>query len=153
MRKKKGWSGQSKRHSNAKKYGRAGGRYARKISPPLESESIKLPIQLSITVPTTKDKDKKISPLETKRRVENTAKEFSDKFGGDTAVRGKGDYTTEGVLIREDVIIVESSMTKEQYLENKSSIEQFIKESRSKWEQDRIAFKFEGDLFLWPEKV
>ncbi len=155
------WKTQSKRHSNARKYGRAGGRYASgkpkkrfkkplPLTAPLSKKSTKLPIQFAITVPSTKF-DKKISTEQFRKRTESTAKELSKRFGGDTAIKGKGDYTSEGKLIREDVVVIESSMTKEDYQNNKSEIEKFIKKKKKEWEQESIGYKFEDDFYIYPK--
>ena len=158
MAKIKGWTGQTKRHSNAKKYGCAGGLYAKPkkryktpvLTAPLSKQSSKLPIQFSINVPST-NYDKKISSEAFRKRAENTAKALSDKFGGDTAVKGKGDYTSEGKLIREDVIIIESSMTKAEYEKKKPELEQFIKDKRKEWNQETIGYGFEDDFYIYPK--
>lgn len=116
---------------------------------PLEKKSTKLPLQLSINVPST-DYDKKITPQQFNKRIKNTAKEFSDRFGGDTSIKGKGDYTSKGQLIREDVAIIESSMTRKDYQKNKSAIERFIKEKKKDWKQETIGYSFEGDFYIYP---
>ncbi|MBN1682821.1 hypothetical protein JW865_04640 [Candidatus Bathyarchaeota archaeon] len=153
-----GWKYQKKRHSNAKKYGVAGGLYAKPkkrfkspiITAPLSSKATKLPIQFSINVPST-NYDKKISVEAFRKRAENTAKELSNKFGGDTAIKGKGDYTSDGKLIREDVVIIESSMTTADYEKKKSEIENFIKEKKKEWNQESIGYSFEDDFYIYPK--
>jgi len=148
----KGWKGESRRHSLARRgiktINHSGNE--RLLKAPLESKSTKLPIQLSINVPST-DYDKKISVKENEKRIEETKIMLSEIFGGDTAVKGKGDYTSDGKLISEDVVIVESSMTKEDYLKNKSKLERFIKEKQKSWNQETIGYKFEGDFFIYPK--
>ena len=118
---------------------------------PLSSKSDKFPIQFSINVPST-ELDESVSPVEYKRRIKETATEFSNLFGGDTAIKGKGDYTYEGELISEDVTIIESSMSLEDYRDHKEEIEDFIKCKRKDWKQDTIGYKFEGDFFMYPKE-
>ena len=158
----KGWKHESLRHSNAKKFGVAGGKYAdkrekalmrkrNKLTAPLSNQSTHLPIQVAIVVPSTKEKSKPLTDTGFKKRVETTAKEFSERFGGDTSIKGKGDYTSNGKLIREDVVVVESSMTKKDYLKNKKEIENFIKEKQKNWGQESIGYRFEDDFYIYPK--
>jgi len=152
-----GWKGQSQRHRRARLLGKAGGRYAtpkkrfkRPITAPLSNKSTHLPIQVGITIPST-EYDKRISTEEFRKRTETTAKEFSNRFGGDTAIKGKGDYTSKGKLIREDIIVIESSMTKEDYKKNKPRIEAYIKQKRKDWKQETIGYTFEDDFYIYPK--
>lgn len=201
-----GWHKQSIRHSNARKYGKAGGRYAivvkdlrwhkgslahsknvnetvakrlkilmnkeygtttadfkvKKIAKnkhygkarpkaPLKEESTELPIQFSINIPSTKNKNEPITPQEFQARIEETKKFLSDNFGGDTEVKGKGDYTKDGKLIQEDVSVIESSMTPEAYNENKSKLEQYIADKHKEWTQDTMGFSFEDAFYIYPK--
>lgn len=151
MAKGKGWHGQSRRHSLASKGVKTVcSKPATMFKAPLSSKSTKLPIQLGITVPST-DYDKKISNEAFQKRIKETAKNFSSKFGGDTAIKGKGDYTSEGRLIREDVVVIESSMTKKDYQKNKPKIEQFIKDKKKEWNQESIGYSFEDDFYIYPK--
>lgn len=145
------WRGESRRHDLARQGIKTATRGKPIISAPLHSQSTKLPLQLAITVPSTTDKDEKVSSAEMDKRVKETAKELSNRFGGDTAIKGVGDYTTEGKLIRENVIIIESSMTRKDYEKNKPAIESFIKKKHKEWKQDTIGYKFEGDFYIYPK--
>lgn len=113
----------------------------------------RLPIQVGIIVPSTRF-NKKVSQQVFKERI-NETKEFFDKaFGGDTAVKTIGSYYDDSrkELIKEDGLLVESSMSLEAYNKNKSDIEQFIKEHHKKWEQDTILVSVEGQNFIYPYK-
>lgn len=144
------WRGESRRHSLARRGIKTAVHEKPVIKAPLQSQSTKLPLQLSITVPST-EYDKKVSSEKVKKRVETTAKEFSNRFGGDTAIKGNGDYTSDGRLIREEVFIIESSMTEKDYKKNKPAIEEFIKNKREEWKQETIGYKFEGDFYIYPK--
>jgi len=144
------WYGDSRRHGLAARGIRTALHEKPVLKAPLSSESTRLPLQFSIVVPST-DYDKKISAREMKARVEETAKELSNRFGGDTAIRGKGDYTSDGKLISEDVVVVEASMTEEDYKKNKPAIEAFIKEKQKEWKQETIGYNFEGDFHIYPK--
>jgi hypothetical protein len=119
------------------------------LKAPLEDKSTKLAIQFAITVPST-NYDKKIDAEEMRKRVKETAKQLSNRFGGDTAIKATGDYTSDGKLIREDVVIIESSMTKEDYKKNKSALEKYIKEKKKEWKQESIGYRFEDDFYIYP---
>lgn len=145
------WRNESRRHSLASRgIKTTTSKKEIMIKAPLQTKATKLPIQFSIHVPST-EYDKKISSEAFNNRVKETAKELSEKFGGDTAIRGKGDYTSEGKLIREDVVIIESSMTKKDYKKNKKAIEELIKQKRKDWEQESIGYSFEDDFYIYPK--
>lgn len=147
----KGWRGESRRHSLARKGIRtAVNKSDAMLKAPLVNKSTSLPVQVGVVVPSTRF-DKKISPEAFRKRVEQTAKDFSSRFGGDTAIRGKGDYTSDGKLIREDVVLIEASMTKNDYLKNKSDIEKFIVDKQKLWDQESIGYSFEGDFYIYPK--
>ena len=143
------WRGESRRHALASRGIKTALPHKPMITAPLQSKATILPIQFAIHVPST-NYDKKISEPAFKKRIENTAKELSNRFGGDTAVRGKGDYTSDGKLIREDVVVIESSMTEDDYKKNKRAIGNFIKEKQKKWKQESIGYSFEDKFYIYP---
>jgi len=146
----KGWHNESRRHALASKGIKTTmSKQEAMLKAPLQNKSTKLGIQFAITVPST-NYDKKIDAEEMRKRVSQTAKIMSDRFGGDTAIKATGDYTSDGKLIREDVVIIESSMSKEDYKKNKKAIEEFIKLKQKEWNQESIGFKFEDDFFIYP---
>lgn len=213
----KGWHFQHTRHSNARKYGKAGGVYAKRYvligksqgqtrilgsfkkridaetkegllgfeptdekvkyeikeynpkrkagwydighkhygktrpKAPLKEESTELPIQFSINVPSTKNIDEPISPEEFQARIDETKKFLSTNFGGDTEIKGKGDYTKDGRLIQDDVSVIESSMKPEAYKENKKKLEEYIAKKQKEWTQDNIGYSFEDAFYIYPK--
>jgi hypothetical protein len=144
------WYNDSRRHALARRGIRTATHEKPVLKAPLEGQTTKLPIQISIVVPST-EYDKKISSREFQERIKATSKELSDRFGGDTSIRAKGDYTSDGKLITEDVVVIEASMTEKDYLKNKSSLERFIKEKKKDWEQESIGYTFEGDFHIYPK--
>jgi len=154
-----GWHLQRERHSRARKYGYAGGTYANdryrrfpKITAPLGRKSKKLPIQVTIYVPSTKG-NKTISKTAFMKRAENTAKFMSKNFEGDTAVTGKGEWVEDGKVTREDIILITSSMTPTQYEKHKDDLAKFIRDKRDDWQQSTMGYEVEGDFYVFPKKV
>ena len=143
------WKGESRRHALASRGIKTAISRKPVITAPLQSKATILPIQFAIHVPST-NYDQDISEPAFKKRIENTAKELSNRFGGDTAIRGKGDYTSDGKLIREDVAVIESSMTEADYKKNKRAISNFIKEKQKKWKQETIGYSFEDKFYIYP---
>ena|SRR3989304_4529494 len=128
----------------------------KKLEAPLQSQSIDLPIQFSLIVPTTVEKNKSASKFEQKKRADET-KAFLDKsFGGDTTVTAQGGFIssqgkTKGKRISEKVFVVEGSTTKENYMKIKPQLENFIKEKRKAWGQESIAYRFEDTFKIYPK--
>lgn len=130
---------------------------SRSVKAPLENKSTKLKYQLAIYVPSTDFEKTTTSPIYQKR-VKTTEKFLSSNFDGDTSIRAKGGYIFDdpkdkknfGKLGTEKVTIVETSMTKADYLKNKPKIEKFIKEKKVTWKQESVMFTFEGDHYIYP---
>jgi hypothetical protein len=110
-----------------------------------------LPVQFSITIPSTQDIDQDIGKKEMKERLKEAKKWMIDRFMGDTTILGKGDYNTDGKLIEEDVGIINVSTTPESYEGHKAELAKFIKDKREEYGQKQMAFNIENDLFLYPK--
>lgn len=128
--------------------------------PPLESAN-NLPVQISLIVPSTSNvkdhkgdlKSKKIKPQQFTKRVNEVKKEFIKRFGADTAVQEVGSYTMDGKLVKERGVIVESSTTIPRYKKNIAGIARFTEAKRKSFgNQDTMALKVEGRLFVTPKK-
>lgn len=119
---------------------------------PLENKSSKLKYQVAIFVPSTK-MDKKVSKKVYNERVNETRTFLSKEGGGDTSVKASGGYvmSKNNKLVKEDVTIVETSMTPEQYKKSKPKIERYIVEKRKDYKQDSMGYKFEGDMYVYPK--
>lgn len=149
-----GWRKQSGRHSNARKYGHAGGRYATIPPPPLKSSN-NLPVQVSMIVPSTKNvkgKSVDISDRELAKRVNETKKEFDVTFGGDSAISEVGSYYDGEKLVNERGVIVESSTSIPKYKKNIKKISEFVEKKRQDYNQQTMAVKVEGRLFVTPKQ-
>ena len=121
------------------------------IKAPLEKESNELKYQIGIIVPST-NFDKKISNVQFQNRIKGTKKFFSQLFGGTSSIKEIGSYLSDNkVLINEQGVLVESSMTLEQYKKNKTKIEKYIKQKRKDWNQERIGFWFEDSFYVYPK--
>ena len=112
---------------------------------------VQLPIEQVVYVPTTNKYQKPIKKKEIIKRVNETEKYMSEKFGGFTQTEGEGGFVsgrgkTKGKLIRENVIKVTSFTTKENYRKNKASFFQKLRKDGKKWGQESIGYEHEGDL-------
>ena len=117
----------------------------------LPNRSTKLNTQFAIIVPSTTG-NKKLTPAGFNRRIESTAKFMSEKFGGDTSIRGRGGFIGKGgKLITERVAVVETSTTRKKFVANKPALRKFIVDNQKKWKQEQLAYKIEGDLILFPK--
>lgn len=120
------------------------------IQAPLKNQSTELKYQFGIIVPST-DYDKKISTSQFQNRLKGTKKFLSQTFGGTSSVKEIGSYVSDsGKLIDENGVLVESSMTLQQYQQNKIKIEKYIKQKQKDWCQERIGFYFEDNFYVYP---
>lgn len=122
----------------------------------LKIKSNRLPVQFSIIVPST-DKDKKISASRFNKRIDDERRFMSRTFGGDTSIRGSGDFelTEKGkkpILIKERIFMVESSTTPKKFNESRKKLITHLKDVKKKWKQNSILFKVEGESFIFPKQ-
>lgn len=121
------------------------------IKAPLNKQSSELEIQFGIIVPST-EYDKKISSNEFKNRIKGTKKFLSSLFGGSQSIKEIGSYISDDkTLIDENGVLVESSMTRQQYLKNKEKLNNYIKKKQKDWVQERIFYIFEGNSYVYPK--
>lgn len=121
------------------------------LRPPLKDRATELPIQLAIYVPSTHG-NRKLSQEDYSRRVNKVEKEMSLKFGGDTSVKAQGDYvSSDGDLVKENISIVEVSMTNKDYVKNRNSINRYLTQKRGEWNQETIGYKFEDKFYMYPK--
>src|SRR3989337_1213926 len=93
----------------------------KRLLPPITKNKETLQIQFSISVPST-ILERKGKPSVFNQRAKEVATFLSNTFGGDTTIKGKGDYTKDGKLINDEVFIVESSATRKDYLKNRTKL-------------------------------
>jgi len=121
------------------------------IKAPLKNKSTELEIQFAIIVPST-NYDKTISNKEFQNRVKGTKKFFSQNFGGSTSQKEVGSYLFDNnTLVDENGVIVETSMTKTQYLNNKEKLNNYIIKKQKDWKQERIMFLWENSAYIYPK--
>jgi len=129
MRKKKGWSNyntlQSKRHSNAKKYGKAGGKYAsttapKKMKPVSMSVEANIPSSSPITIP---EKDSQMDLFLRKEEAERKGKKAGVLIDKLNALH------TDFLLdkINSETYLRKRNLLKEEYDELKIDIEKELK--------------------------
>jgi hypothetical protein len=107
-----------------------------------------LPVQQAVYVPSTKDKNKKISKKEYQERLSEVKKYLSDKFGGYTKIKGTGGYhDSDKGLIQEKVGVVYSYAEKPKFRRHKGALINQIGKWRKKWGQDSMGYEHEGDMY------
>jgi len=119
--------------------------------PALNLKRNRLPVQVSVIVPSTKF-DKLVPTEEFNTRISDEQKWFNEQFGGSTTIKEVGSYNLDGKVITEPGVLVESSMTVKEYKENKAKLEAHFRNRRSAWKQDSILVKVEGQSFIVPKK-
>lgn len=107
-----------------------------------------MPIRTAIIVPSTTNKDEKISRADFQKRINETRAFLSRKNGGYTSVRGVGGYVKQdGGLVKENVAVVESYTTKQDFVKNKKAVESFLKRKGREWGQESMGYEHEDDLY------
>ena len=109
--------------------------------------AFKLPIQTVTLVPSTKEKSKKISSEELRKRVEETRMFLSRLFGGFTSVRTTGGYVYKGKVIKERVVMVTAYAERLKFKKHKSKWLSWVRRKKKTWSQDSMGIIIENDLF------
>jgi hypothetical protein len=117
----------------------------------ITKNTLELPVQFSITIPSTRNIDESIGKKGLNERIKQINKWIIDRFYGDTTLKAKGDYDNKGKIINEDVGIIEVSTNKESYEKHKKELSRLIKDLREEYGQKQMAYSIEGNLFLYPE--
>lgn len=113
----------------------------------------RLPVQVSITVPSTQAK-RTLTSSGFQKRINSEKRFMSNTFGGDTTIRAVGSFVMgkKKVLIKEDTAIVESATTPRRFNANRKKLIRHIKARQKQWKQNSIFFKIEGESFNFPRR-
>ncbi|MGL5690326.1 MAG: hypothetical protein ACRDD8_05825 [Bacteroidales bacterium] len=105
--------------------------------------------EVTITVPSTVDLDKKISDQTYNEIVDNVSMQMSKVFGGCTASSGKGCWVTnDGVAICESVTLCTSSASGVNFKENVAKATIIAKQVCAILNQDCVAMKVNGKMYF-----
>lgn len=107
-------------------------------------------IHVVITVPSTRDIDKKISENEFHRRIKETVNFLRSTLRGSTKLMGIGNYKSDDLnkSVTERVAKVEAYTTKEDYNKYDQKIERWLKKKKKQWGQESIAYTYNGTMFF-----
>jgi len=107
-----------------------------------------LPIRTAIIVPSTSNTDEPISQAEMNRRVEQTRAFLSKVNGGYTSVKAVGGYTDDkGNVVKEPVVVVESYSERNNYVESRKKVRQYLESRGKAWKQESMGYEHENDLY------
>jgi hypothetical protein len=107
-----------------------------------------LPIEVTVLVPSTINKNEQISKVEFANRIDETQKFLFNLFGGFTSKEAEGGFTSEDKgLINENVFDVTSFASVKDFRENFEKLVNQIKKWCVEWKQESIGLIFEGDMF------
>lgn len=108
--------------------------------------AFELPIQTVTIIPSTKDKTRKVSDQEFRRRTLFMRRWLAKTFGGYTEEKAIGGYLLKGKEITEDVIMITSFSTEKDFKKNKTKWISKIKQLKKQWGQDSMGIIIENDL-------
>jgi len=94
-----------------------------KLTARQKARSFHLPVEQAVYVPSTKGVNKKISPMEMRKRVNEVKRYLSNKFGGFTAIKGQGGYYSKGKgVVQEKVVKVVSFAEEDKFKKNQTKL-------------------------------
>lgn len=107
-----------------------------------------LPIEFKVLIPSTRDKDIKISPAAFEKRVDKTVRFLTKLFGGSTLDIETGTYLLKGKTIREPVATITVSASTEDYNRYDEKLEKYLKQKKKSWGQDSMGFVYQGRMMF-----
>lgn len=147
------------------KFGQAATRYSKlpaaqrrpdRFKPKAVQKAFHLPVETAVIVPSTKNLPRKkgvsITPAEFERRVEQTRRYMSNKYGGYTSVRAVGGYVyrkgkLKGGVAKEGSVVVTAYATKDAYRKNKAKWLAWVRAKRKAWKQESVGIIIENDMY------
>lgn len=105
-------------------------------------------IEFRVFIPSTRAFSIPISDLAFKKRMMGAINYFTRLFGGSTIVVGEGSYKYEGKPIKEKVGIIIVNTKRIDYNKYDESIEKWIKNKKKVWQQDSMAFIYQGKMIF-----
>ena len=112
--------------------------------------SKKLPVANAIYVVNRDKEDKKISQTEFKKRVKQVEDKFLYLFGGftnDKICHGEFVSKTKNRILAEEVARIFSFTKISTFKEHRKDLEKWLVQKKKEWNQESIAYEFEGDLY------
>lgn len=105
-----------------------------------------LDTQVRIFVPSTYDKNKKLSALAFKSRIAETVNYFTNLFGGSTRYVGVGSYTSEEGVVFENVAVVEVFAKSDDWNRHDDAVKRWIMERKKNWGQESMGFEWQQEM-------
>jgi len=97
-----------------------------------------------IYIPSTKG-DVTIPRSEFEKRIEDTTRWISERFGGATNISGFGSWVdSTGRVIQEDVVKIESFLPFTTYKREDEEVKNLLTDKACEWEQQSISFEYES---------
>lgn len=104
--------------------------------------------RIAIIVPSTTDINKTIPKRVFNRRLRNTARFLTKRFGGTTRIRGTGTFVSsmkKGDIVEEKVGIVESFIPKGTFSKSdRTDVRNFLEDKKKAWGQESLAVQIES---------
>lgn len=111
-----------------------------------QAAQIALPERVALYVPSTTDTDK---PTDNAAQVERVAREFCGWFGGATAQKSTGYWTSDAAgLVREAVTIVYAACTADQLREHLPDVLQLAQQIKAEMQQEAVSVELNGALYI-----
>lgn len=123
--------------------------YNFKVPKKARKRTLHLPIEQAVYVPTTTDKDKRLSEAQVNSRVQGVRRFFTNRFGGTTSVKAVGTYSSDdGKVIKEPVIKVTSFTAQADKEMLEGAVFGKVQDWAKDWKQESVSYEFEGDLYI-----
>lgn len=109
---------------------------------------IGLTTRTAILVPSTYQRNKKVTQATFEKRVRETENFMNKEFGGSTVTRGVGSYTINEKkkrpkLVQENVMIVENFSRPADWKKHRAEVEKYVEDKQLEWTQDSIGFEIQ----------
>lgn len=105
-------------------------------------------VNFKVIVPSTRNRSIPISNLALQKRILKVNRFLTSLFGGSTEQSAIGNYTYNGEVIHENVVVISVFTTEDNYNMYDEKLRDFIRENKYIWGQDSMGFEYQGELFF-----
>lgn len=103
-------------------------------------------IEFKVFIPSTRNKNIKISDTAFRKRIDDAVFFFSKRFGGSTFAVETGTYQLKNKTIKERVSVITISARPSVYNKYDEEVEAWLRAKKKSWQQDSMGFIYQGKM-------
>ena len=105
-------------------------------------------LEFKVYIPSTRDRNIKISGGAFRKRIEMATIFFAKRFGGASIDVEQGAYMLKGKAIKESVAVIIVNTNQELYNRYDNNIKRYLQSKKKSWGQDSMGFVYDGNMIF-----